>query len=82
MIGLLPFLYLWCKARESGTDILLLAALVLVVGTNFTGYALPLFVENHVEQLVLASVVPFLTLALVYFRIPEGDFGERSFKGA
>jgi hypothetical protein len=68
VIGLLPFLYLWCKEREPGTDILLLAT-VLVVGTNITVFPLPLFVENHAIQLVLSGVVPCLTLALVYSRV-------------
>ena len=81
VIGLLPFLYLWCRVRESGTDILLLAT-VLVVGTNITVFPLPLFVENHAIQLVLAGVVPCLTLALVYRRVSGKRLVEGGLEGA
>ncbi len=69
VMALLPFLYLW--ELRSGRDSLLLAT-VLVVGTNLTVFPLPELFRNDVAQLVLAGLVPFLTLALVWFRIaPE-----------
>jgi hypothetical protein len=69
-IALLPFIYLWCTMRrESGTDILLLAS-VLVVGTNVAGFGIQLS-SNHAVQLILAAMVPLLTLALVYFKISQ-----------
>jgi hypothetical protein len=69
VMALLPFLYLW--GRGIRRDCLLLAAL-LVVGTNLTVFPLPELFRNHVAQLVLAGVVPCLTLALVWFRVaPE-----------
>lgn len=70
-IALLPFIYLWCRMEESNRDFLLLA-LVLIVGTNITGFALPL-ATNHLAQLILAAIVPCLTIALVYFRVPSEE---------
>lgn len=67
VIALLPFLYLWCREQVHGRDYLLLAT-VLVVGTNVTCIALPLSHNHRAAQLVLAGIVPCLTLALVYFR--------------
>jgi Glycosyltransferase family 87 len=69
VIALLPFLYLWCCERESGRDYLFLAT-VLAVGTSVTAFPLPLIVHNHAAQLVLAGIVPCLTIALVYYRVP------------
>jgi len=71
VIAILPFLYLWCRMRGSGRDILLLAFL-LVVGTNVTVFALRLS-TNHPVQLVIAAVVPCLTVALIYFRAALED---------
>ncbi len=69
-IALLPFIYLWCtKRRESGTDLLLLTS-VLVVGTNVAGFRVQLS-SNHAVQLVLAAIVPLLTLALAYFKVSQ-----------
>jgi hypothetical protein len=65
-IALLPFLYLWCTMPRQGDRILL--ALFLVVGTNIVGYSL-LLVENHAAQLILAAIVPSLTIMLVYFKL-------------
>ena len=69
-IALLPFIYLWCTMRrESGTDLLLLAS-VLVVGTNVAGFGVQLS-GNHVAQLTFAAIVPLLTLALAYFKVSQ-----------
>jgi Gpi18-like mannosyltransferase len=81
VIALLPFLYLWCRERASGRDYLLLAT-VLAVGTSVTAFPLPLLVHNHAGQLVLAGIVPCLTIALVYFRVSGKSWMEGSFEGA
>jgi hypothetical protein len=84
-IALLPFLYLWCKAWDKGVRTL--TVLFLLVGTNIVGYSL-LLTENHMAQLILAAVVPGLTLMLVYLslgsmqegsadRIPSQDHQQR-----
>jgi hypothetical protein len=65
-IALLPFLYLWCTMPEKGDRTLL--ALFLIVGTNIVGYSL-LLTENHIAQLMLAAIVPGLTLMLVYLTL-------------
>lgn len=80
VIALLPFLYLWCREREPGTDHLLLAT-VIAVGTSMTAYPLPLLVHNHPAQLVLAGIVPCLTLALVYFRVSGTSLKAGSLEG-
>jgi Glycosyltransferase family 87 len=80
VIALLPFLYLWCREREPGTDHLLLAT-VLAVGTCVTAFPLPLIVHNHAAQLVIAAVVPCSMIALVYSRV-SGERLEGSFQGA
>jgi hypothetical protein len=67
-VALLPFIYLWCTLEDSrGTAVLV--ALILVVGANLAGLGL-LSSSNHVVQLILASLVPSLTLVLLYFGIP------------
>lgn len=66
VIALLPFLYLWCTMPETGNRTLL--ALFIAVGTNIVGYLL-LLAENHIVQLLLAGIVPGLTLALVYLEL-------------
>jgi hypothetical protein len=45
-----------------------LLALFLVVGTNIVGYFL-LLTENDIAQLMLAAIVPGLTLTLVYLAL-------------
>jgi alpha-1,2-mannosyltransferase len=65
-IALLPFLYLWCEARDKGVRTLTI--LFLLVGTNIVGYSL-LLTENHLAQLMLAAIVPGLTLTLVYLAL-------------
>jgi hypothetical protein len=65
-IALLPFLYLWSTMPMKRVRTLL--ALVLVVGTNIVGYFL-LLAQNHVAQLILAAIVPGLTLLLVYLTL-------------
>jgi hypothetical protein len=80
VIALFSFLCLWRRA-EPGKDYLL-AATVLAVGTNITVFPLPLLISNHAIQLVLAGVVPCLTLALVYFRVPPRSSGEGNFQRA
>jgi hypothetical protein len=68
VIALLPFFYLWGREWEVRKDYLLLAT-VLAVGTNFTVFPLPMLFKGQVGQLILAGVIPCLTLALVWFRI-------------
>jgi alpha-1,2-mannosyltransferase len=74
-IALLPFLYLWSTMPRKRARTLL--ALVLIVGTNIVGYAL-LLKQNHVVQLILAAIVPGLTLLLVYVTLAprRGVLGE------
>ncbi len=62
-VALLPFIYLWCRMPDKGNRILL--ALVLAVGTNILGFTL-LLTQNHLAQLILAAIVPGMTIALVY----------------
>jgi hypothetical protein len=70
-IALLPFLYFWCKMPDRGDPLLL--ALFLVVGTNLMGFG-PLLTANHAVQLILAAIVPGLTIAGVYQCLsPRGD---------
>lgn len=70
-IALLPLVYLWCKMREPNRDMLLLVT-TLVVGTNVAGFAL-MALSSHLTQLLVAAIVPCLTLALVYFRSPSNE---------
>lgn len=70
-IALLPFLYLWCTTWKKGSGALI--ALFMIVGTNILGYSL-LLTESHITQLMLAAIVPCLTLTLVYLNLLEpGD---------
>jgi alpha-1,2-mannosyltransferase len=62
-MALLPFLYLWCTIPKKRDGALI--ALFVIVGTNIVGYSL-LLTENHMAQLLLAAIVPGLTLTLVY----------------
>jgi hypothetical protein len=68
-LGLLPFIYLWCKMPARGNRLLL--ALFVVVGTNIIGFV-GVSVENHVAQLMLAAIVPGLTIALAYRSLAPG----------
>jgi hypothetical protein len=62
-IALLPFLYLWCNMPEKGNRMLLV--LFIAVGTNVVGiFRIP--VTNHIVQLILAAIIPGLTIALAY----------------
>ncbi|GAC1307478.1 MAG: hypothetical protein NVSMB27_45480 [Ktedonobacteraceae bacterium] len=62
-VALLPFIYL--IGRNSRRQKGLLTLLILAVGTNVI--SLVLFLTNqHAIQLVLASIVPILTIALSY----------------
>ena len=81
VIGLLPFLYLWCKEREGGGD-WLLTATVLVVGTNVTAYGLLLSTHSRAMQLVLAAIVPCLTIALVFFEVSRKSWAEGNYESA
>jgi Gpi18-like mannosyltransferase len=81
VIALLPLLYFWCRAEALGGDYLLLVTM-LAIGTNITVFPLSLLISNHAIQLVLAGVVPCLTLALVYFRVPPRSSGEGNFQRA
>jgi hypothetical protein len=69
-LGLLPFLYLWCKMPARGNRLLL--ALFVAVATNVVGFT-GLSVENHVAQLMLAAIIPGLTIALVYRSLAPGQ---------
>jgi Glycosyltransferase family 87 len=80
VIALLPFLYLWCKEREGGVD-WLLTATVLIVGTNVTGYGL-LLSHSHAMQLVLAAIVPCMTIALVFFEVSRESWSEGNYESA
>ena len=79
--ALLPFLYLWCKKREGGGN-LLLTATVLIVGTNVTGYGLLLSKHSHAMQLVLAAIVPCVTIALVFFEVSRESWAEGNYESA
>lgn len=69
-LGLLPFLYLWCKMPARGNRLLL--ALFVAVATNVVGFT-GLSVENHVAQLMLAAIIPGLTIALAYRSLAPGQ---------
>jgi hypothetical protein len=81
VIALLPFLFLWSTEREGGGD-WLLTATVLVVGTNVTGYGLLLSVHSHAMQLVLAAIVPCVTIALVFFEVSRKSWAEGNYESA
>ena len=66
MIALLPFLYLWCRLKESEKDKLLLATF-LTVGTTVVLFILPFSLER--VRLLVVGIVPCLTVCLVWFRI-------------
>lgn len=68
VIGLMPFIYLWCKGQRTTNGTLL--AVFLAVGTNIIGI-LELSATNPVVQLVLAVIVPGLTIALALAREPR-----------
>ncbi|HEY0786007.1 MAG TPA: glycosyltransferase family 87 protein [Acidobacteriaceae bacterium] len=68
-LALLPCLYLWSSARE--WRLWTLTALVLALGTNLPGFGL-LLTEQSAAQLVLAAMVPALTLAVVYLGAAPG----------
>lgn len=69
-MALLCFIYLWCRMPEKGDRTLF--ALFLAVGTNLVGFSL-LLTGNHVTQLLLAAIVPGLTVALVYLRLGRAE---------
>lgn len=75
VMALLPFFYLWGREREVRKDYLLLAT-VLAVGTNITVFPLPMLFKGQIGQLMMAGVIPCLTLALVWFRA-GGNRGRR-----
>lgn len=80
VIALLPFLYLWCKEREGGNWLLL--ATVLVVGTNVAGYGLLLSTHSRAMQLVLAAILPCLTIALVFFEVLRESWAKGNYERA
>jgi hypothetical protein len=69
VIALVPLIFLWARLRETSRDSLLVITSV-VVGTNLVGFALMLS-RIHVLQIMLAGVVPCLTLALVCRGVSE-----------
>lgn len=60
-VALLPFFYLWGRSRDGQNG--LLALITLAVGTNLVVLALWL-TGQHALQLMLAGVVPLLTIAV------------------
>jgi hypothetical protein len=68
-LGLLPFLYLWGKRPEKGNRLLLV--LFLAVATNAIGIV-RIAVMNHVWQLILAAILPALTIAVAYRSLSPG----------
>ena len=62
-IALLPFIYLWCTMKEKDDRTLML--LFLAVATNILGFS-QLVIENHAARMILAAVVPSLTIVLAY----------------
>ena len=62
-LGLLPFVYLWCKMPDKGSRTLL--ALFIVVATDIVRF-IRYPVTNHVVQLILAAIIPGLTITVAY----------------
>lgn len=72
-LALLPFLYLW--GRDAGQERHLLILITLAVGTNVV--SLLIFVtDHHGLQLILASIVPLLTIAVAHraFAAPSLEY--------
>jgi hypothetical protein len=65
-LAVLPLLYLWCHMSERGS--VMLAALVLVTGTNIVGFA-QLLTTTPIAQLTLSAIVPLLTIGFVYVHL-------------
>jgi hypothetical protein len=65
-LAIVPLLYLWCKMPQRGDK--LLAAFVLLVGSNFVGF-FELLTTNHAAQIVLSAIEPGMTLALVWHQL-------------
>jgi hypothetical protein len=72
-LGLLPFLYLWGKMPQKGNRLLLV--LFLAVATNAVGIV-RIAVTNHVAQLILAAILPGLTIAVAYRSLSPGVMDE------
>jgi hypothetical protein len=70
MVGLLPFLYLWCKMPDKGRRMLL--ALFIAVATDIVGIV-QFSVTNHIAQLILAAIIPCLTIAVAYLALAPGQ---------
>jgi hypothetical protein len=68
-IAILPFIYLWGDRAETRPG-LLLSVVVLVVGTNFAGFA-TILSSHSFWQLIFAGIVPCLTLALVWVSVSD-----------
>jgi hypothetical protein len=62
LVALLPLLYLWGKLSAKGNRILV--ALFIVVSSDVVTYSL-LMVDNRFFQLILAGIIPTLTIAMV-----------------
>ena len=69
-IALLPFIYLWCTMRDGGNRTLL--ALFVAVGSSVVSFA-GIALENHFAQLVLAAIIPCLTISLAYLSLASGQ---------
>lgn len=65
-LGLLPFIYLWCKMPIKCRGVLL--ALFTAVATNIVG-TIQCSATNHVVQFVLAAIIPGLTVTVAYLAL-------------
>lgn len=65
-LALLPFAYLWCRMPGKGRRTLLV--LFVVIATNIVGFV-QCSVMGHIGQLMLAAVVPSLTIAVAYLAL-------------
>lgn len=74
VLDLLPFIYLWGTGAPNRVRVVgdrLLAVLFLCVSTNVVGFV-ALGVASHVPELVLAAVVPGLTIAVAWTLLGRG----------
>jgi Glycosyltransferase family 87 len=77
-LALLPFIYFWCTMRDKGN--LALTALFLAVATNVVGF-IGLSLGNHVAQLIVAAIIPGLTIAVAYIQLaPRRHLPAESFE--
>jgi hypothetical protein len=70
-LGLLPFIYLWGWMPAKGNRLLL--ALFIAITTNIVGMV-RILVVDHVAQLILAAIIPGLTIAVAYRKLAPGQY--------